>query len=578
MISKKENIKEYDKKYTEPFGKTDYDGSNNMLLSQNIYRSLGDKTNNNVLVIGDANYGSTHSFFASNLLQANCSYVVHDRGGVLYRQYAGYLEHKGYTVKCLNLVDAKKSNYYNPFRYIHSDKDIPVLVDALLKNTTRLDKSKGDHFMFKAETALLMAIIAYLNQFCSPNKQNFSGVIEFLRTVDISSITDISFSSVNDIYSSIDMSPLNDIFDTLNPDSLAAKCYMDFRLGAGRTMQENLVSCIFRLQAFDIPDIAALTKTDNIDLETISDEKTAVFVITPTDHDDFNFLAAIMISQIFKQAYDYCGNISEYSWLVLNGDDQVIRTFQANNEAEAEEALKKAEKFLSDAKCAEVIYKENSRRYEATTKEGDMIFHRGAKEDAEKELSLICDGGHISQSRYRLPVKTMFLLDDSAFLGKIHQMDYRIATCRGYNMSIAMGLYTLRQLKDLYRYDWDDIAGNCGSLIYTGAEDPETAKWLSARIGEMGYKPFDIDENKKKILQLITKREEKPVWEKTIQGKAPINITGCKYTPAQLQQLPIDECIILQRNTPTFRDLQCIPEKHPAYSLATSLAPFGFNT
>ena len=79
MISKKENIKEYDKKYTEPFRKTDYDGSNNMLLSQNIYRSLGDKTNNNVLVIGDANYGSTHSFFASKLLQANCSYVVHAR-------------------------------------------------------------------------------------------------------------------------------------------------------------------------------------------------------------------------------------------------------------------------------------------------------------------------------------------------------------------------------------------------------------------------------------------------------------------------------------------------------------------
>lgn len=570
MTLKKEYATEHNKKYTELVGKTAPGKNASMLLSQNVCQPLG---NSHVLVLGDADCSGMHGTIASNLLQANCSYVVHDRGGLLYRQYAGYLEHKGYTIRCLNLIEPKKSNRYNPFHYIHSDKDIPVLVNTLLKNTTRPDMVKGDHFWFKAENALLMAVTAYLTQFCAPDKQNFSGIMELLRTVDTSGIT--SYPLLNTICSSIDMTPLNGIFDALDHDSLAAKWYMDFRFGAGRVMQEVLVSCIFRLQAFESPDIAALTKTDNISLENISNEKTAAFIITPSDRDNLNFLADIMISQIFEQSYDYCRDESKHSQLVLDGDDQVVRVFRAKDETGAKEALKNAKTFLSGVKSAEVICKDDRGWYEASTKDGDIILRRGAKEDAEKELSLVRDGGHISQRKHRLPVKTMFLLDDAAFMGEIPGMGHKIATCRGYNMVIVMGFYTLRQLKARYRYEWTDIAGCCYTLLYTGTEDPETAKWISARIGKTGYKLYGLDENERKIFQLITRGKE-PVWDKTIQRKAPVNITGCTYTPAQLQQLPADECIVLQWHMPLFRDLKCRPERHPAYSFAKTLAPFEF--
>ena len=173
----------YNEKFTEPFGKRTHEGTNNMIFSQDVFMSMNNqkiRRNMNVFVIGGSGAGKSFNFVGPNIMQHNCSYIITDPSGGLYREYGSFLEYMGYKIKCFNLTHMEKGNHYNPFNYIHGDKDIEILVTTLISNTTPPDSKGGDPFWEKSETALLIALIAYLYHYTTKDCQNFSGVMRLI--------------------------------------------------------------------------------------------------------------------------------------------------------------------------------------------------------------------------------------------------------------------------------------------------------------------------------------------------------------------------------------------------------------
>ena len=275
----------------------DKDKSKNIILTQTEGLSLnGRKTrkNLNVLVIGGAGSGKSRFFVKPNLMQHNTSYVITDPKGELFQSSAQMLEDNGYKIKVFNLVEMEHSFNYNPFAYIRTEKDIMTLINQLIKNTTPKNSSSNDPFWEKAETALLQAIFLYLWYLAPEEEQNFSMVMTLLRHAEVKE-EDENYQSVLD-YMFQDL-------ESQEKDHIAVKQYRIFKQAAGKTAKSILVSVGVRLAVFNIEILENLTYTDTLELHKLGEEKTALFVVIPDADSTFNFLAAMMYSQIFNMLY-----------------------------------------------------------------------------------------------------------------------------------------------------------------------------------------------------------------------------------------------------------------------------------
>ena len=551
-------LDDYNTKFTEPFGKRTHEGTNNMIFSQDLFMSMDNKAirrNLNVFVIGGSGSGKSFMFVGPNIMQHNCSYIITDPSGGLYREYGSFLEYYGYKIKCFNLTHMEKGNHYNPFNYIHSDKDIEVLVTTLISNTTPPNKQGGDPFWEKSETALLVALIAYLYHYTGRECQNFSSVMRLMRAANI----DENDSSAK--------SPLDYVFEAVesyDPESFAVKQYKTFKMGAGKTLKGILISCAVRLQAFDLQDVAILTDTDDIDLDSVGDEKTALFIIIPTGEGTFNFLAAMMYSQLFQRTYDYCENTAEFSQLVVDGDEQVVRTYRASTPDDSDIKKAEAEAFLERAKDGYVHYNESLGWYEILSSAGELVTYRGSQETAEEALDLIRDGRVVANSTrsnhgQRLPVHTRMMLDEFANVGKIPEFDQKVATIRKYEISVSIILQSLAQMQKLYKDDWSDIAGNCDTTIYLGGgTDTVTTEWVSKLLG----------------------KETRVIAGSSIGkgGSTSMNRQAIElYSPAELRTMPEDECIVIMKSMDAYKGKKYPALKHPQRKLVDSLGPYYFN-
>lgn len=554
------SLKEYNKRFTEPFGKESHDGKNNMIFSHEMFMAMDNKKirrNMNICVIGGSGAGKSFNFVAPNLLQANCSYVVTDPSGGLYHDYAKFLEYMGYKIKCFNLSHMDKGNHYNPFRYIHNDKDIEILVTTLISNTNPPDKQGGDPFWEKSETALLVALIAYLHHYAYPSQQNFSNVMRMMRAAEISEEDSTQSSPLDAMFEQVEQ---------LEPESFAVKQYKTFKMGAGKTLKSILISCAVRLQAFDLRDVAILTDSDDINLDAVGDEKTALFIITPTGEKTFNFLAALMYSQLFQRTYDYCENTAEFSQLVLDGENQLVRCYRANNLEQSRKRAQEAEEFLKRAKEARIVYRKDLEWYELVTKDNEMVTYRGSEEEAKKALRLIKEGGHVipnskqSNSGQRLPIHTRLMLDEFANIGKIPEFDQKVATIRKYEISVSIILQSLAQMKKMYKDDWADITGNCDTTIYLGGgADTETTEWISKLLGKETKVVMNISYGKG-------------------GGSTSLQKQGVElYSPAQLRTMPEDECIVIPKSLYAYKGLKYKSLDHPMWGLKESLGAYYFS-
>lgn len=292
-----DDIKSYNKTYTEPFDSPNNDGENNMILTKDISLSMDSRKtqrNNNVLVVGGSGSGKSRYFVKPNILQANCNYVVTDPAGELLATTGSFLKRQGYDIKIFNLVEMAKSDQYNPFHYIRDDLGVLMMINCLIKNTNPDGKSGGDPFWEKSETALLQALCFYLIKYRPEKNRNFTSVMKMLRAAEIDE---------NDASRKSNLDRLFDEVALKDPNSIALKQYLTFKMGAGKTLKSILISCSVRLTVFNMKQIENLTRKDTIDLGGMGEGKKALFVIIPAADDTYNFLVSMMYSQLFETLY-----------------------------------------------------------------------------------------------------------------------------------------------------------------------------------------------------------------------------------------------------------------------------------
>ena len=275
---------------------------NNVILTATEFLTMNNRPkdpktarNKNFLIIGGSGSGKTRFVLKPNLMQCDsekypCSFVVTDPKGSVVVECGKMLRRKGYRIKIMNTINFKKSHHYNPFAYIHSEKDILKLVNCLMVNTKGEGKS-GDDFWQKAETLLYTALIGYIHYEAPVEEQNFATLLEFINAMEVRE-DDEEFKN-----------PVDLMFDELkerDPGHFAVRQYAKYKLAAGKTAKSILVSCGARLAPFDIGELRELTAYDELELDTLGDRKTALFFIMSDTDDTFNFLISMAYTQLFN--------------------------------------------------------------------------------------------------------------------------------------------------------------------------------------------------------------------------------------------------------------------------------------
>ena len=293
------------KKDIEPY--MDEKFQNNILLTQTERLTMNGRPSNpkyarnkNVLVIGGSGSGKTRFFVKPNLMQMHSSYCVTDPKGTIILECGKMLEDNGYEIKILNTINFKKSMKYNPFAYIRSEKDILKLVQTIIANTKGEGEKAGEDFWVKAEKLYYTALIGYIFYEAPREEKNFATLLDM---IDASEVREDDETYMN---------PIDRLFEALDkkePTHFAVKQYKKYKLAAGKTAKSILISCGARLAPFDIQELRDLMQEDELELDTLGDRKTALFVIISDTDDTFNFVVSIMYSQLFNLLCDKADDV-----------------------------------------------------------------------------------------------------------------------------------------------------------------------------------------------------------------------------------------------------------------------------
>ena len=276
--------------------------SNNKILTENFYLGLDGKKhrrNLNTLICGGSGSGKTRFYCIPNIMQGNTSYVVLDPKGEILSSMGHLLTRLGYKIKVLDLINMDRSHCYNPFVYFKSDNDVQRLVTNFFKATTPKGSTSNDPFWDTAASMLLLALIFYLWYEAPEEEQNFPMVMELLKAGEV--------KEDDDNYSS----PLDMLFDRLeenNPNHIAVNYYRSYRCGSAKTLKSIQITLASRLEKFNLRSMALLTMTDELDLPSLGEEKTALFAIIPDNDTSFNFLVSILYTQLFQQLFSLADN------------------------------------------------------------------------------------------------------------------------------------------------------------------------------------------------------------------------------------------------------------------------------
>jgi len=357
------NMKEYNKRYTDPPKSENNDGVKNIILTDSVYLSMDTRQtrrNLNVLIIGGSGTGKSRFYFKPNLCQMpiNCNYIITDPSGEILADVGTMLEESGFKIKCFNLVNMKKSDTYNPLEYIKTENDVILLADCILANTSDPNKKGGDDFWEKAMKLMLQAFIflLWLHGDELGLEKNLDSVMMLLDGCIVDDEDDESTDSFEltptDKYFAMiqygytigaNGEPIlgtrNHEYDNKHGMDIAIKQYRKFKSsGKGKTFQNMLISAAARFSTFDAPELVNLTSSNSIDLESIPNEKTALFVTLPQEHDSFNFLAALMYSQLFQVLYYHAENNCQGNYIVRDELGEIVRIYEINHEVLEDDA------------------------------------------------------------------------------------------------------------------------------------------------------------------------------------------------------------------------------------------------
>lgn len=418
--------------------------------------------NLNMMILGGSGTGKSRFFVKPNLLQCNTSFVVTDPSGELVESCGKMLLAHGYKIKVFNLNDMKHSSNYNPFHYLKdstgkiNDENVIKMINVFMTNT-KGEGNSGDPFWEDAAKLLLSAIcFLIIETEKDEDKQNFASILDIIHKAKVTE----SAAGKPEEKSEFDI-----LFEERKkdaPNALSVQYYTEFKQAAGKTMQSILISTTTRLQHFKLENVRNLTHKDDIHLETLGDEKTALFIVIPSTDTTYNFLAAMMYTQLF-----------------------------------------------------------------------DILYDRA-----------------INKYHGRLPYHVRFILDEFANVGKIPEFEKILATCRKFEISAQIILQNLSQLKRMYEKSWEELPGNCDTLIYLGGKDQFTNEYLSKELGKETIDQLSINQTKGK------------------QGSSSYNNAILGRELATIDELGVmdnNDCIVMVRGLHPFFTHKFNLNMHPRY-------------
>lgn len=347
------------------------------------------RRNLNVFVLGGSGAGKTRSVVLPGLLEdLNCSFIITDPKSEILESVGYYLLERGYRIRVLNLLDLDRSDGYNPFRYIRSETDGLKLITNLIRNTTPRNAGGSDPFWEKAETALLQSLMLYLWYEAPEEEQNFSMVMKMLSYADVREEKETYVSALDLLFNQLAAN---------NPNHIAVKQYRIYKQSAGKTAKSINVSLAVRLSAFNMEQIQHITDHDDMQIERIGDEKTAIFAVIPDNDTSLSYIVGMLYTQIIQELY-----------------------------------------------------------YQAWQRPGK-----------------------------RLPIHVRMLLDEFCNIGIPEGFDQSLATMRSREISATIIVQNLAQIKGLYKDgSWENVTGNCDSLIYLGGNEQSTHEYISKLLGK----------------------------------------------------------------------------------------------
>lgn len=415
--------------------------------------------NLNMVILGGSGTGKSRFFVKPNLLQCNTSFVVTDPSGELAESCGKMLIAHGYEVRVFNLNDMKHSSNYNPFHYLRdstgeiNSNNVIKMINVFMTNT-KGEGNSGDPFWDDATRLLLSSLCFLLIETGSEEEQNFANVLDLIHKAKV-------IEGKEEEKSELDL-----IFDKrkeAEPKALSVQYYEEFKQAAGKTMQSILISTTTKLQYFKLENVRDLTFTDNIRLETMGDKKVALFIVIPSTDTTYNFLAAMMYTQLFDTLYDRAIN-----------------------------------------------------------------YYHG-----------------------RLPVHVRFILDEFANVGKIPDFEKVLATCRKFEISAQVILQNISQLKRMYEKSWEELPGNCDTLIYLGGKDQFTNEYLSKELGKETIDQLSINQTKGK--------QGSSSYNNAIMGRELATID-------ELTTMDNNNCIVMVRGLYPFFTNKFNLSEHPRYA------------
>ena len=417
--------------------------------------------NLNKIILGGSGTGKSRFYVKPNLMQCNTSFVVTDPSGELVQSCGMMLIRRGYKIKVFNINDMKHSSNYNPFHYLRdssgeiNSNNVIKMINVFMMNTKVEGTSGGDQFWDDATRLLLSALCFLLIETGTEEEQNFAMVLDLIHKAMVIEGKEEEKSELDVMF---------DERKKVAPKALSVQYYEEFKQAAGKTMQSILISTTTKLQHFKLEDVRNLTCTDNIHLETMGDEKAALFIIIPSTDTTYNFLAAMMYTQLFDTLYDRA-----------------------------------------------------------------ITYYHG-----------------------RLKEHVRFLLDEFANVGKIPEFEKILATCRKFEISAVVILQNLSQLKRLYEKSWEELPGNCDTMIYLGGKDQFTNEYLSKELGKETIDQQSINQTKGK------------------QGSSSYNnaILGRELaTIDELSTMDNNDCIVMVRGLHPFLTAKFDITNHPRYNM-----------
>lgn len=483
----------------------------NLILAKGVKYGLVPGRNVNVMIIGSAGSGKSFGVIKPNILQMNSSFVVTDPSGELFRAEGTMLMEHGYDVKIFSTSSMLHSHCYNPFDYVYDEDGqidetrVASMISMFLANATDLQNNKGDKFWDQASKALLNSCAMLLLEFYPVEKHN---MYEMLRLVQKGKVSERDESQTE----------LDQIFANarkINPDAHCFSSYDTFKLAPARTANSILISAGVDLDMFHQDQVRNLTTTsyqvqtrnlngdirtfakdakgnlirtdDNLDIRTIGDRKTAIFINIPQANGTYNFLVSMLYSQLFESLYGRAEKICPTKWMIVNESNEPILTM-IDSEEDAVELIH----IYQNASIDERIESGKKKYYIQNVYAPEKFCIPGmlkgtlqkvySKEVGEKYLSQF-KNCTVVKGRERLPVHVQCLLDEFSNIGTIPEFPQKLATMRKYEISCMIVLQSLAQLKNRYDKLWADILSNCDCMIFLGTSDPETCKYISERLG-----------------------------------------------------------------------------------------------